>query len=110
MLFVGTYTAEFYPVDKPKPTQIWEDGKPTGEKNLEKWRCFAMLTDGRPVSLSGLSPENAQVVNSAIGTGIPLTFSGVSVGVVPTTGKVYLLMGEALQVMTEILGEEAELK
>lgn len=109
MIFAGTYTAEFFPVDKPKPTPIWKDGKPTGETNPDKLRCFAMLTDGRAVSLSGLSPENAKVVNSAVGTGIPLTFSGVSVGVVPTTGKVYLMMGEALQVITEIM-EEAELK
>lgn len=109
MIFAGTYTAEFFPVEKPKPTPIWKDGKPTGETNPDKLRCFAMLTDGRAVSLSGLTPENAKVVSAAIGTGIPLTFSGVSVGVVPN-GKVYLMMGEALQVMTEILGEEAELK
>lgn len=101
MIFAGTYTAEFFPVDKPKPTPIWKDGKPTGETNPDKLRCFAMLTDGRAVSLSGLSPENAEVVSAAIGTGMPLTFEGVSVGVVPS-GKVYLMMGEATQVMTEI--------
>jgi hypothetical protein len=108
MLFAGTYTADFYPVDQPKPTPIWKDGKPTGETNPEKLRCFAMLTDGTAVSLSGLTPEKAKIVSAAIGTGIPLTFSGVSVGVVPP-GKVYLMMGSALQVITEIM-EEAELK
>lgn len=108
MIFAGTYTAEFFPVDKPKPTPIWKDGKPTGETNPDKLRCFAMLTDGRAVSLSGLSPENAKVVSAAIGTGIPLTFERVSVGVVPN-GKIYLMMGESLQVITRLLGEEEAL-
>lgn len=105
MIFAGKYTAEFFPVEQPKPSPIWKDGKPTGETNPEKLRAFGMLTDGRPVSLSGLTPETAKVISAAVGTGIPLMYSGVSVGVVPP-GKIYLMMGEALPVITEVEEED----